>query len=214
MHETQTKILKLAKTKDVLSMKLTDLKELLGVDHVQKVKHHLDQLKNKGLIYFDSKSGHSKVADTEAFEINEIFNLPIMGLANCGTARELALENIMGYLKVSPKVVNKKKPDGLFVIKAVGNSLNKASDIKGGPVEDGDYVIIDLNKTKPDNGDYVLSIIDDAANLKRFYEDKTNKEIKLVSESTSNMPPIVLHKNDLESSGYMVNGVVVRVIKN
>ena len=214
MHETQTKILKLAKTKDVLNMKLTDLKELLGVNHVQKVKHHLEQLKKKGLIYSDSKSGHSKVADTEAFEINEMFNLPIMGLANCGTACELAHENIMGYLKVSPHVVNKKKPDGLFVVKAVGSSLNKAEDIKGGPVEDGDYVIVDLNKKKPDNGDYVLSIIDDAANLKRFYEDKENEESRLVSESTSSMPPIVFHKNDLQSSGYMVNGVVVRVIKN
>ncbi|MBD3247876.1 hypothetical protein GF382_01130 [Candidatus Falkowbacteria bacterium] len=214
MHKTQTKILELARTKDVLNMSLTELKELLDVDHVQKVKHHLDQLKKKGLIYADQKTKKAKVAEPEAFEINEIFNLPIMGMANCGAACELAHESIMGYLKVSPRIVNRKKPEGLFVVRAVGNSLNKAVDIKGGPVREGDYVVIDLNNKTPKNGDYVLSIIDDAANLKRFYEDKENEEIRLVSESTKKLPPIVIHKNDLESSGYHINGVVVRVVRN
>ncbi len=213
MHETQEKLLELAKKKDVFSMKLVDLKELLEVDHVQKVKHHLEQLKKKGLLYPDSKTQKAKVAEPEGFEINEIFNLPIMGMANCGAACELAHENVLGYLKVSPRIVEKKKPDGLFVVKAVGNSLNRAVDIKGGPVRDGDYVVIDLNNKIPQDGDYVLSIIDDAANLKRFYEDKKNGEIRLVSESSQNLPPIVIHKSDLESSDYMINGTVVRVVR-
>jgi len=57
-----------------------------------------------------------------------------------------------------------------------------------------------------------LSVINDAANFKRFY--KNDEEIKLVSESTLDIPPIILHKDDVNTSGYMVNGVVVRVIKN
>jgi SOS-response transcriptional repressor LexA len=181
------------------------------VDHSEKIRHHLGQLKKKGLIYPDSK-GHSKVAEPEAFEINEIFNLPIMGLANCGTACELAYDNIQGYLKVSPRIVGRKNPEGLFVVKAVGNSLNRAEGI--GAVEDGDYVIVDLKNRNPRNGEYVLSIIDDAANLKRFYQEKGSNEIRLVSESTKRLPPIVIHRSDFETSKYMINGVVLKVIKN
>lgn len=210
MHETQEKILKLAETKDVLSMKIIDLQRELKINHSEKIRHHLNQLKKKGLIYSDSK-GHSKVAEPEAFEINEIFNLPIMGLANCGEACELAYDNIQGYLKVSPGIVGRKKPDGLFVVKAVGNSLNRAQGIE--PINDGDYVIIDLKNRAPRDGEYVLSIIDDAANLKRFYNEKGSDEIRLISESTKKLPPIVIHKSDFETSKYMINGVVLKVIK-
>lgn len=211
MHEIQKKILKLAKIKDVLNMKIVDLQKELEIDHSEKVRHHLDQLKTKGLIYLDEEDD-TKVADLEPFEINEIFNLPIMGMANCGEACELAYDNILGYLKVSPRIVDRKKPDGLFVVKAVGNSLNKAKGID--PVEDGDYVVVDLNNKSPKNGEYVLSIIDDAANLKRFYQDEAKEEIRLVSESTRKLPPIVIHKSDFETSKYMINGVVTRVIKS
>jgi len=214
MHETQNKILKLAQTRNVLNMSLSELKDLLGLDHSQKVKHHLEQLRKKGLLYSDKHNHKTHIADPKAFEIDEIFNLPIMGMANCGSACELAHENILSYLKISPKIVDRKSPEGLFAVKAVGKSLNQAQDIKGGPIRDGDYVIIDLNNKTPQNGDYVLSIIDDAANLKRFYEDKENQEIRLVSESSQNLPPIVIHKSDLNNSSYMINGTVLRVIRN
>lgn len=211
MHEIQEKLLKLAETKDVLNMRIIDLQKELKVDHSEKIRHHLNQLKKKGLIYADEE-GSSKKAEPEAYEINEIFNLPIMGMANCGAACELAYDNILGYLKVSPGIVDRKRPDGLFVVKAVGNSLNRARGIK--PVEDGDYVIVDLNNKSPKSGEYVLSIIDDAANLKRFYHETGSDEVRLVSESTKKLPPIVIHKSDFETSKYMINGVVVRVIKN
>ena len=50
------------------------------------------------------------------------------------------------------------------------------------------------------------------ANLKRFYRDKDS--IRLVSESDQNIRPIVLHADDLETSGYTINGKIIRVIKN
>ena len=76
-----------------------------------------------------------------------------------------------------------------------------------------DYVIVDC-KQQQSNGDYVLSIIDGAANFKKFFKDDSKHEIRLVSESTQEIPPIILHDSDINSSGYMVNGVVVRVVKN
>jgi repressor LexA len=100
----------------------------------------------------------------------------------------------------------------LIAVRAVGESLNKAN-IGGENIEDGDYVVVDC-KQQPNNGDYVLSIIDGAANFKKFFKDDSKHEIRLVSESTQEIPPIILHDSDINSSGYMVNGVVVRVIKN
>jgi repressor LexA len=96
-----------------------------------------------------------------------------------------------------------------MVIKAIGNSLNRAKNVAGGPIKNGDYVIVDCNNKNPQNGDYVLSIIDEAANFKRFYRE--GDMIKLVSESSEEYPPIYIHESEMDE--YTVNGVVVRVIK-
>jgi SOS-response transcriptional repressor LexA len=115
-------------------------------------------------------------------------------------------------MKISPKVLNKKRdPKDLFIVKAVGKSLNKAN-INGKSVKDGDYVVVD-SALQPRNGDYVLSVIDGLANIKHFYEDRESDEIRLVSESSLKIPPIVLHKEDLDSLGYTINGVVTKVIR-
>lgn len=211
MNENQRKIINLAQQKDISRMNLHQICRETGITHAQSVKHHLDQLKKKGLIYYNPESRKNEVAE-KGFKISNVFSLPILGAANCGKAIEPAQEDIQGHLKVSPRIVDRKSPDGLFVIRAVGDSLNKAK-IKGDSVESGDYIIVDC-KSQPNNGDYVLSVMDGAANFKRFYKDDKKKEVRLVSESTLNIPPIILHEDDISTSGYMVNGVVVKVIKN
>ncbi len=59
------------------------------------------------------------------------------------------------------------------------------------------------------NGDIVLSIIDGMANIKRFFLDKANNQVVLVSDSTKEFPPIYIHEDD----DFMINGKVVQVIK-
>jgi len=211
MNKNQEKILKLAKKTDISKISFREIARKLNIENPQTVIYHLGQLKKKGFIYFDPREKKQKLAKVKAFVANSILNIPIVGSANCGPALELAEDDIQGYLKVSKRSISKNTPDGLIVIRAVGNSLNRAS-IDGESIEEGDYVVVDTKK-QPVNGDYVLSIIDGAANFKRFYKNKDKREIKLVSKSTQDMPPIVLHEEDLESSGYLVNGVVIRVIK-
>jgi repressor LexA len=145
--------------------------------------------------------------------VDNFLRIPIVGAANCGPATEIAQENITGFLKISKTILNKTNGEGLIAVKAIGNSLNKA-DIFGNKVEEGDYLIVDCNNKDPKDGDYVLSIMDGVANFKKFFKDEKSKEIRLVSESTSDIPPIILHEEDLETSGYLVNGVVIRVVKN
>jgi len=183
----------------------------LGIENPQTVIYHIGQLKKKGLIYFDNKEKRQRVAKPEAFVSDKIFNIPIVGTASCGPALELTQDNIQGYLKISQKSVKRSKPDGLIAVKAVGHSLNKAN-VNGDSIENGDYVIVNCQK-QPENGDYVLSTIDGATNVKKYYKDNKKKEIRLVSESTLDIPPIVLHQEDVDALNYLINGVILRVVK-
>lgn len=210
MHENQLKILQLAKKKDISKMSYREIARELGIIHPQTVIYHMEQLKNNGLLYFDSGT-RPRVAKPKAFFSGQFFNIPVVGSANCGPAMELAQEDIRGYVKISEGAIGRSKPEGLIAVKAVGQSLNRA-DIGGDNIEEGDYVIVDSRK-HPKNGDYVLSVIGGAANFKKFFKDDAKREIRLMSESTYDIPPIIIHDEDIEMSGYLVNGVVVRVIK-
>jgi len=212
MHQIQEKILELSKNMDISKIGYRHIGNLIGETHPQKIKHHLLQLEKKGLIVRHIGTGSIKIFKIDQNRSAKILNLPLVGSANCGPATIFAGSNIEGFMKVSSNMVHRKTPGGLFIVKAVGNSLNAAKGIEGGPVEDGDYLVIDNKNRSPKNGDYILSIIDDVANLKRFYQDKKTGVVSLVSESTSDYPPIFIHPSDY--SNYMINGVVVRVIKS
>jgi len=211
MNENQQKILNFAKENNVSSFSYREIARRLKISSPQIVIHHLEQLKKKGLIYFD-KDKKQRIAKPKSFTADNFFNIPIVGSANCGPACELAQEQIIGFLKISKKALNTSSGEGLIALKAVGQSLNKAN-IFSDSVDEGDYLVVDCKK-QPKNNDYILSVIDGAANFKKFFKDDKKEEIRLVSESTLDIPPIILHKDDLETSGYLVNGVVIKVVKN
>ena len=78
-------------------------------------------------------------------------------------------------------------------------------------VEDGDFIVIDSANRNPKDGDYILSIIDNMANIKKIKFDRENNRIALISESTEKYPPIFIRPND--NFNYLINGVVLQVIK-
>lgn len=188
-------------------MTLREIGEQIGEEHPQKVKHHLGQLKLKGFLTAESKPATPSAG---RFKLNKsgLVSIPILGAANCGEAQLYADESFEGFLQVSPGMVPKKK--GLFAIKAVGSSMNRAN-VGGKTIDEGDFVIVDRTKQKPENGDYVLSIIGGQANIKKFIRDTDNNQIVLVSESSQELPPIYIHPQDLPD--YMINGKAIEVIK-
>lgn len=208
MHRLQQAILELASSKNVERMTLREIGENIGETHPQKIKHHLNQLRVKGFLVSGDKPRLLKTSKTTGKRHGQMISIPILGAANCGDPRELAVENLEGYLTVSPRMVPKRRK--LFAVRAVGNSMNKA-DVKGKTIEDGDYVIVDPEDRNPKDGDYVLSVISGSANIKKFRKDKENKQIVLISETSQELPPIYIHLKDF--SEYMVNGKVIRVIK-
>lgn len=212
MHPLQQKIYELVHLRGIRKFQsLRDLGEAIGEDHPQKIKHHLQQLEKQGLVSVDwsnyriePESRRDKPGKAEGISI------PILGSANCGTATVLAEEKPDGVLVVSKNMI-RNPGKRLFALRAVGNSMNKASVNKRDPIEDGDFVIVDSEDRHPKNGDYILSVINGSANIKRFAEDKANQRIILYSESTENYPPIFIHERD--NPDYFVNGKVVSVIK-
>lgn len=207
MHLIQKKILKLSKKKDIAGLGYRALGKLIEVSHPQQVKHHLNQLIKKGYVKPD-KSLNVIEKMKKASELQHNFaSIPILGEANCGDAVVFADEKIEGYIKVSRSLF--KNPLNIFALVASGNSMNRAS-IKGKSIDDGDYVLVDSNHKNYRDGDYVLSVIDKCANIKKIKFDKKNRQIILMSESTEETPPILINSTE----NYLINGLVVSVIKN
>ena len=87
--------------------------------------------------------------------------------------------------------------------------MNRAK-IEGKNLEEGDFVLIDSEYRTPKNGDYVLSVIDGAANLKKFERDTKTGDVKLISESNNpKHKPIYISSED----DFMINGKIISVIK-
>ena len=86
--------------------------------------------------------------------------------------------------------------------------MNKAR-IDGKNLAEGDFVLIDSTYKNPKNGDYVLSVIDNCANLKKFEKNKAG-EVMLISESTNpKHKPIYISSED----DFMINGKIIGVVK-
>jgi repressor LexA len=205
MHKIQEKVLSLLEEKELKNFTLRGVGSEIGEKSPQKIKHHLSQLEKKGFIVIDTKN--KIVRKARPVKATGIFvSLPIYGSADCGPRTIFAENNIEGFLKVSKKLVHFKKE--LFVVRANGNSMNKAN-LHGKNIENGDFVLVDGSKTNPESGDYVVSVLDDMANIKKIVFDKQNKRIVLKSESTQDYLPIFIHEDD----SLVISGTVVDVIK-
>lgn len=206
MHTLQEGLLRVIDEKNIGGFTLRQIGESVGEKLPQKIKHHLSQLERKGFILIDRKNKKISRISNKA-EVGDFFiSIPIVGSANCGPATIYANQNIESYLKISKRLAPNKK--SLFAIKADGNSLNRAN-VRGKNIESGDYVIIDSENISPHDGDYIVSIIDGMANIKKYCLDKENARVALLSESTQEYTPIFIHEND----DFRINGKVVDVIK-
>jgi repressor LexA len=206
MNLLQQSILGLFDAHDKIPLILRWIGREVGELHPQNIKFHLQQLEKKGLISIDyDKKIISKVKG--GHQDTTLVALPIYGTANCGSAVSFADDMIQGFLKISKKLLQGLSLSTLFVVRASGDSMNRAN-IEGAQIDDGDFILVEKNDSySPKNKDYVVSLIDDCANVKKFYQH--GDEIALVSESTKDYLPIFIHEHD----DYRIMGKVVKVIK-
>lgn len=213
LHPIQEKLLTLTKERDLSNLSLREIGALVGDRSPQKIKHHLSQLEKRGLLRIDRIKGVIERPKTDWIDGflekgKKLLRIPIVGAANCGPAEILAEENLVGYLRISESLLHRSTSNGLFAVRADGLSMNQAH-VRDKSIVDGDLLIVDGNDRSPANGDVILSVIDGAANVKRFYMDKEHEQIVLMSDSTEDYAPIYIHLND----EFFINGKVIDVVK-
>lgn len=177
--------------------------------------YHIKKLQDEGYLERESNVPRSisiytdKTIKTPFLKTTglDAIRIPILGSVNAGPATIFAEENVEGYLKISRSVLNNK--DKVFALRVEGDSMNKAK-IGSKNIEQGDFVLIDSEYRNPKNGDFVLSIIDGCANIKKFDKNSKTGEVRLLSESTNpKHKPIYVSSQD----DFMINGKIVSIIK-
>lgn len=220
MHPIQEKLLKLSQMRDLWKLSyreigrhLADSNDVYARVHPQTVKYHIDQLIKAGLL--NAKQRPTKRVDSATTGINTnpvtLIRIPIVGSANCGPADIFADEKIEGYINVSPTKLRSKNYNDLFALRAVGESMN-ISNINGQPITDGDYVVVDATRKTPKEGERVVIIHNDMANIKRIFFDEEEQVVVLRSESTIDYSPIYVDPNDNWDG--LISGTVIQVIKD
>ena len=211
MHDLQTKLLKLLGKIDFSKESLRSIAKMVGEKYPQKIKHHLVQLERKGFVSIDWENKVIRLASVKSHKLaspSPLLSVPIVGTANCGPATIFADQNVEGFVKISKVILGLRAIGDFFAIRASGDSMNRAK-IAGKGIEDGDLVIVDPRQKEPRNGDYVLSIIDNVANIKKIFRDSKNMLIRLMSESTEEYAPIYISPTE----DYLIAGKVIYVIK-
>ncbi len=214
MHETQERLLELARQQDLSRVPLREIAELIDKKQMSPgvLQHHFGQLEKKNLLFIDRRAKMQRLGDDVGDD--RFYTIPIVGAASCGPADTVADESIEGYLKISKSSLFGGSGD-LIAVRASGNSMNNAQVLtasgRKAPINDGDYVIVDRKQLSlQDNiNKYVLSIIGGMANIKKLV--RRDYDIALLSESTDqkSYPPIIIHEGD----DYLVNGRVVQVVE-
>lgn len=193
---------------------LEDIQDEFNLASVSTAHYYINKLKNSGYLEKQSNQPRSISVNDDRFttysfkgrKASDIISFPILGFASCGEANMFAQENIEGYLAVSKNIVSKK--EGVFVLKADGDSMDKAN-IRGKSIKNGDYVLIDGEDRNVSDGDYVLSIIDGKANLKKLKIKKEAGVMALVPESTNPVhKPIYISNYD----NFIINGKILAVV--
>lgn len=212
MHPIQERMLQLSSERNIVDMKLSQLRSLTGAKHLQQVKHHRNMLINKGLLVDGHLIRQAIKQDNILGKHSALISIPILGAVNAGVASLYADGKVEDCLRISSEKLPIGYKKTLYALKAVGESMNEA---KVGPdqlnIENGDYIIADGAPYSPQSGDYVVSLINGLANIKKLVLDQKKREIILVSESNKDYPPLILDIDD--QLDYLAQSKVLHVVK-
>lgn len=173
----------------------------LKLKSIRSFFNYLNELEDKGYIQRTSEDRGIKL---KGINKDLFVDVPILGMANAGTALAYADEYIEGYLKVSKSIVRDKS---VFAVQISGTSMNKAK-INNKTINDGDFVLVEKKPTY-DYNDKVLVIIDGLATVK-IYRKFDEDNIVLAPDSTDKKhKPIFLTSED----NFVIDGKVIDVLK-
>ena len=183
--------------RDFLKSKLT-----LPFKHIKEsVKSDL-KTKGFGCIYLDDLESYKDIKEVENSKKPKI---KIFAESNAGEALTIAQDNNLGYVFFNDKEWANYKNGEHIALKVKGNSMNK-KEIDGKKIKDGRIVIVKKTNHATEN-DVVVSILNEASNIKEFHKEEDSVVLKSVS--TEKIDDIVVTEKD----DYMVIGIIVKVVR-
>ena len=164
--------------------------EAVKLKSTSSVHAHLDTLEKNGYIRRDPTKPRAIEIVDENFNLTrrEMVNVPIVGKVAAGEPI-LAVENIENYFPIPAEFMPNEQT---FILQVQGESMVNAG------ILDGDYILVEQQTTAND-GDMVVSLVDDSATVKTFY--KENGYYRLQPENDF-MEPIIV-------SDVMIMGKVI-----
>ena len=172
-----------------------EILKMMGLKSPRSVAQYLDVLEEGGYIQRGKGARNIKIVKSpyDNNNSNKTVKVSVVGYVPCGIPF-LAEENIERSIAISAKIA--KPPYKYFMLRAVGDSMNKAE------INDGDLVLVRQQMTA-NNGDIVVALIDDEATIKqlRLHKDHITLEPK---STNANHCPIVLERD------FRIQGVVVK----
>lgn len=168
---------------------LSEIGEEVGLSK-SMVSYYLADMRARGMIIGDGVRTPAVARASSA-----VRRVPVVGTVACGTPI-LAQENIARYLTVSSDLLG----DGeFFALEARGDSMI------GVGVNDGDLVIVRRQDYAQD-GQIVVALVGDEATLKRYFYDRSRREVRLHPENPT--------MEDMYFKEVAVQGVAVKVVKD
>ncbi len=172
-----------------------EILKMMGLKSPRSIAQYLDVFEEGGYIRRGKGARNIKILKSpyDNNNSNKTVKVPILGYIPCG-APFLAEENIERNIVVSEKIA--KPPYKYFMLRAVGDSMNKAG------INDGDLVLVRQQMTA-NNGDMVVALIDDEVTVKQLRLHKNYVTLEPKSTNTDHCP-IVLERD------FRIQGIVVR----
>lgn len=159
-----------------------DMKSLMQV---------VEALEKKELIRRDEERRLFLVENDAYGEVENVWAIPLYGLASCGEALAYADDAADDFLQISKSLFYRTDPKQLFAVKALGDSMNRDN------INDGDYVIFEKVREGVElEGKIVVAVINGMATIKR-YRKVERGVIGLYPHSTNDTHhPIFLSDSD------------------
>lgn len=196
LHPTQKQLLQAFADNSLDGMSLREIGSFIGVDHPQKVLHHLHQLEIKGYLRRNPATGEIKILKNP---IEEVVYFPLYGMAQCGPQGPLVEENFIEKIPLPSKVLGIADSENLFLVKACGDSMQPK-------IDEGDLVVAEKQDDFCDIGTYVV-IHNNVPKIKQI-QRISNNMIALKSLNKKYEPEILhMNKDEIRIVG-KVKGVI------
>ena len=162
-----------------------DICEAVSLKSTSSVHSHLETLEKNGYIRRDPTKPRAIEILEDDFNLTrrELVNVPIVGSVAAGSPI-LAVENIEGYFPLPIEMMPNKQ---CFILHVKGSSMINMG------ILDGDSVIVEQNSSA-ENGDVVVSMLDDSATVKRFYKEDGHYRLQPENDF---MEPIIADEVDV-----------------